>query len=432
MRSVLANRDARLLIAGQSLSTLGDRAMFLVFAIWAKALTGSNAAAGLAFLAIVAPTILAPLGGVLIDRVPRRLLMLVTDAVLGAGVLLLLLVHGPGDVWLLYCVAVLYGVGYSVFAAAQSALLTVMLPSDLLADANGIFETVSAVARLLAPLGGAALFAAAGGGTVALLDAGTFAISAVCLASLGLREPASRPAAHNLWREFSAGARHVLCPGTLRRIVVVVAAAMLVIGFSETFVFAVLQDGLHRPPSFFGVLSAAQGVGAIAGGLTAGRVLRRLGDARLTGLGIALFGCGDLAMLAPRVTVVLAGLVVAGLGLSWSVVGFGTAVQRRTPAALQGRVYAATDALVTIPQTISIALGAALSTLVDYRAMIVALATVMGACGLILLRRSGSQALDPEALTTANAGATAARAQPGPRSQRRSYPPRLLGEGTDA
>lgn len=388
MRALLRHRDARLLIAGQTLSTVGDRAMFLVFAVWAKTLTGSNAAAGLAFLAIVAPTILAPLGGVLVDRVSRRRLMIVTDLILAGALLLLLLVHDRGDVWILYVVAVVYGAGYCVFAAAQSALLTVMLPGDRLADANALLQTVGEGVRIFAPLAGAGLFAATGGGTVAALDAATFLVSAVCLMALRVRERPAPAEVHHRWDELSAGVRHLLAARVLRRIVVTVAVSMLVIGFSETFVFAVIDQGLHRSPSFFGVLTTAQGIGAIAGGLTAGSVMRRMGDARLAGAGTVLFGCGQLAMIVPNAAVVLIGLAVAGAGLPWAIVGFTTAVQRRTPQRLQGRVYAAADALVTTPQMISIAAGAALSTVVDYRLMIVATAVVMTSSGAMLLRGS--------------------------------------------
>lgn len=387
MRRVVADRDARLVIVGQTLSTVGDRAMLLVFGVWARTLTGSNAAAGLAFLAFIAPSVLAPLGGLLVDRLPRRPLMIATDVVLAGAVLLLLGVHGRGDVWLLYAVAALYGTGFCVFAAAQSALLTVMLPRELLGEANAIFQTLGEFVRLFAPLLGAALFAGLGGGAVAVVDAGTFAVSALCLGRLRTHEPRPQPRERHVLRELTAGARHVLEPGTLRDIVLTCAAAMLVLGFSETFVFAVIDKGLHRSPSFFGVISTIRGVGAIVGGLTAARVLARVGDARLIGLGLALLGAGELTLVVPNLAVVAPGLVVAGIGFPWAIVGYATAIQTRTPAALQGRAYAAADALVTTPQTISVALGAALSTLVDYRAMIVALTVVMAACGATLLRR---------------------------------------------
>ena len=55
MRRLLAHRDARLFLAGQSLSLLGDTALWLALGLWAKDLTGSSSAAGLVILAIVAP-----------------------------------------------------------------------------------------------------------------------------------------------------------------------------------------------------------------------------------------------------------------------------------------------------------------------------------------------------------------------------------------
>ena len=54
VRRLLAHRDARLLVVGQTLSVFGDRAMFLALGVWVKTLTGSNAAAGLVFFAYAA------------------------------------------------------------------------------------------------------------------------------------------------------------------------------------------------------------------------------------------------------------------------------------------------------------------------------------------------------------------------------------------
>ena len=72
-------RDARFrrLLAGQSLSTFGDTALYLTLGMWAKDLTGSNSAAGGVFLALGVPSLFAPLTGHLADRFRRRPLMLV-------------------------------------------------------------------------------------------------------------------------------------------------------------------------------------------------------------------------------------------------------------------------------------------------------------------------------------------------------------------
>ena len=76
MLGLLRHRDARLLLAGQSLSLLGDRAMFLALGVWVKSLTGSSAAAGLVFFAYGLPGLTAPAAGLLVDRVRRRRLMI--------------------------------------------------------------------------------------------------------------------------------------------------------------------------------------------------------------------------------------------------------------------------------------------------------------------------------------------------------------------
>lgn len=187
MFGLAANRDARPLLLGETFSRFGDSALFLAMGTWVKTLTGSNAAAGMVFFVIVAPGLLAPLGGLLVDRIRRRPLMIVLDLTVGAAVLLLLFVHGSKQVWLIYRVAALYGASASVFSSAQSALLTVMLPDELLGEANAAFQTMQEGQRLIAPLAGAGLFAAFGGGTVAAVDAATFGASALCLFLLRAR-----------------------------------------------------------------------------------------------------------------------------------------------------------------------------------------------------------------------------------------------------
>ena len=75
MRQLLGIRDARVFLAGWTLSQFGDWALIIVLAIWAKALTDSNASAGLVFFALAAPSIFSPLAGLVVDRVRRRPLL---------------------------------------------------------------------------------------------------------------------------------------------------------------------------------------------------------------------------------------------------------------------------------------------------------------------------------------------------------------------
>ena len=367
--------------------------MYLALGVWVKSLTGSSAAAGLVFFCLGLPLLAAPAAGLLVDRVRRRRLMIATDLAIAAVLLSLLAVHGRGQVWLIFAVTIAYGASATVFGSAQSALLTELLPRELLPPANALLQTFSEGMRLVAPLIGAALFAWLGGGSVAVLDAGTFLASAGCLAMLHHSDARPAPHEHHLREQLLAGARHIARTPALRRIVVTVAAALLVVGFAETLIFSVIQLGLHRPPSFLGVLSALQGVGAIAGAVSAPWIMRRVGDARMIAGGLALFAIGDGVLVVGHLGFVLGGMMIAGAGISWAVVGFGSAIQLRTPPDLQGRAYSAADMLLGVPQVFSIAAGAALSTVIDYRVLLIAMAVATAACGVYLAARSGPSGL---------------------------------------
>jgi len=386
MRQLLSYRDARLLVAGQTLSATGDFAMWIVMAVWMKTLTGSSAKAGLVFFVLGLGSLAGPLGGLLADRVRRRPLMIATDCLLGASVLVLLFVHDRSDAWLIYLVALLYGVAGSVFFPARSALLRLMLPEDLLAEANGVLSSTQQGVRIFAPLAGAGLYAAFGGGVVAIADAVTFGGSALFLASMRVVEEKPEPSEHHFVDEVTAGAKHLWRTLPLRQLMVGAAIALLVVGFSETLIFYVISRLGHQP-SFFGVLATLQGFGAIAGGVTAAAVIRRLGDVRATGVGLGLFGLCALLLTLPSLPLTLVALVLAGVGIAWVLVGYMTALQLRTPLRIQGRVSAAADLVATLAQTTSIALGAALSVLVDYRILFVVMAAVVLGSAVYLATR---------------------------------------------
>lgn len=142
MRQLLADRRTRLYLGGQAFTLFGDTMLFLAMGIWVKTLTGSSAAAGLTVFFIAAPTLLAPVAGLLVDRVRRRPLLIATNLALAAVVLPLLLVHDAGQVWLIYTVMAGYGTGALVVSAGQSALLPALLPDHQLGHANSALSLI--------------------------------------------------------------------------------------------------------------------------------------------------------------------------------------------------------------------------------------------------------------------------------------------------
>ena len=393
MRDLLSRRDVRLLLGGQSLSMFGDWAMIIVLGIWARVLTGSNADAGLVFLCFGATGLIAPLGGLVVDRLPKRPLMIATHLALAGVMCLLLLVNSRSQMWLLYAITLLYGLGGDIFGAARTSMLKAMLPDEQLAEANGALQSVREGLRIVAPVTGAGLYAAFGGHVVALIDTATFVGSAATLVALPFTEPLVAPREHHFLREASAGIVHIARTKVLRELTLGLCAALAVIGFCETLIFAIVIDGLHRHAAFVGVVDTFQGVGAIAGGVTAAALMRRIGDVRVAGLGLTAFGLASFGFLVPSLGGVLPSVVVFGAGVAWLVVSAATAYQRRSPQAVQGRVSAATNMLFSVPQTASIALGAALITLIDYRIEIVIMALVTLLAAAYLVTRSETEGL---------------------------------------
>ncbi len=392
MRDLLRRRDVRLLLAGQSLSMYGDWMMFIALGVWARVLTGSNAEAGLVFLFLGVTGLIAPLGGVVVDRLPKRPLMIATHLTLAGVMCLLLLVHTRAELWLLYTVTLLYGLGGDIFGAARSSMLKAMLHDDQLGEANGILQSVREGLRIVAPVSGAGLFAAFGGHVVAIVDAATFLGSGATLIALPFAEPEVAPRERHFFREASAGVAHIARTKVLRELTIGLCTALAVIGFCETLVFAIVINGLHRSAPFVGVVDTFQGVGAIAGGLTAAALMRRIGDVRVAGLGLVLFGLACFGFLVPSLGAVLPAAGVFGVGVALLVVAASTAYQRRSPQVMQGRVNAASNMLFSLPQTASIGLGAVLITLIDFRIEIVIMALVTLVAAAYLGTRTESEA----------------------------------------
>jgi MFS family permease len=371
MRGLLRDRSYLRLLLGQTMSAFGDYAMFLALAVWVKVLTGSNAAAGLSVLPFIAPSLAGPALGVFVDRFPRRRMMIWTDLAAAASLVPLLWVRDAGDIWLIYVASFLLGLATVVYQAARSGLLVSMLAEDALGEANGLLQSTSQAMRLLAPLGGAALFAWLGGPAVAALDAATFVVSALLL--IGVRAPTIERSGEEqgFWPELRAGIRHIARTTDLRRLTIVTAFVTLAAGVMEIVIFALIDEGLHQPPTFLGVLSTAQGVGAVAGGVVVAMLMRRIGELWTIAWALVAIGVGVGLLATAELAAVLIAIVFVGLAVSFYNVAFVTLVQRRTSLAMQGRVMSAIEAAFTVPYAASIAFGAAIVTVVDFRVIYV-------------------------------------------------------------
>jgi MFS family permease len=193
--SALRSRPFALLWSGQTISALGDGAYTPALAWQVLLLTHSSVAMAVIVTATVVPRLIFLLiGGLVADRLPRRLVLFVSDAgrafvvggiaVLGWTNSLLL--------WHLVALGVAFGVVGAFFLPAYRAMPPQLVAKDTLPSANALTEMSGQLGQLLGPLLGAALVALAGPAAAFGFDGLSFAISALSL--LAIRRPGhSRP-----------------------------------------------------------------------------------------------------------------------------------------------------------------------------------------------------------------------------------------------
>jgi MFS family permease len=370
-------RSATAFVAISLVAGFGSTAMSLTAAVWAKTLTGSSGLAALAGFFVFLPTLAGPALGAIVDRLPVRPVLVVTNLAMAGLLLTLLTVESARGLGLLYAVMFGYGVSYVTVDAAEARLLAAALAPEALGRMNGARMSAQEATKLVAPLAGAGLFAWQGGGAVATLSAAALAGSAALYPLVRPRQPfPARASDRPLWTEVADGVRYLRGHRDIRVPVLVASIAMLLSGLGNAAVYSVVETALRRPPAFVGVLSSVQGAGAIVGGLLAGRLMERLGETALAVMGVAVFALGPLAQAIGWLPAVIGGSALVGIGLPWTIVAGMTAVQRHTPADRLGRVAASAGTAMFAPPAIGIPLGALLVSVIDYRIQLVTAALV--------------------------------------------------------
>ncbi|QNE20901.1 MFS transporter [Kribbella qitaiheensis] len=397
MRAMFSQPGFRRLFAGMATSMFGDSVMLLVLSMWVKSLTGSNAQAGLTFFWMVVPTFIAPLFGLMVDRLRPKLVLAWGSLASAIAVLPLTLVRDAGDVWIIWGVAFLYGISMIVLPAALNGLLKETVSDEQLVQANASLQTVKEGFRLIGPIIGAGLFAWIGGWAVAVLDAATFVAAAVIIGSMSLQDKRPDRSEGNWLTEMGGGIRHLWSDRILRHTLVGLGLILLVLGFSEASIYAII-DVFDKPVEFVSVIVTVQGVGALAGGLTATWWVRRIGEVGAFAVGTLVLAV-SLAIIAATesLPVLLIDVPLLGYSIPLVIVSFMTLIQRRTPVRLMGRASTAVETVMGTPQAASLAFGSVLVSLVSYHVIFTVMAIVVAGSVFYLCLTLRGQVLRPVA-----------------------------------
>ncbi|MFE4670493.1 MFS transporter [Streptomyces sp. NPDC056716] len=342
-----AHAGYRWLWSGQVVSIIGDQlfpmAVVSIALGRAEPVLSLGVVFGARFLALA---LLIVVGGVLADRMDKLRLMISSDVIRMAAVLLLIGIGPAAPIWVLAAITFLMGAGESLFQPSYDAVVPSTVPADQLEKANAATNMLKNIGQVVGP-GGAGLMVAWVGPTPALwLDAGTFAVSTCTLLVVRRKLPlGSTRTEHDggsMLADAAAGIRVVLKMRWLMALeAMAVVHVLLAVGPWFVLVPVIAQDRLNGPVGYGFVLSAFA-LGGIGGAALAGwaqKHFQRLGLWALGGLGF--FGVACLAFLVTTSTPVLALLfAVAGAGTQFFDVVKTTAIQVHVPRNLLGRVFA--------------------------------------------------------------------------------------------
>ncbi|MFP3992775.1 MFS transporter [Streptomyces sp. E11-3] len=340
MFSSLKNRNYRLFFTGQVVSNTGTWMQRIAQDWLVLTLTGSASAVGITIALQFLPMLLFGLyGGVLVDRLPKRRILFVTQSAMGlTGVALAVLtLAGHVQTWHVYLTAFVLGLITVVDNPARQTFVSEMVGPDQLANAVSLNSANFQSARLVGPAVAGVLITAVGSGYAFLLNGLSFLAPLIGLALMRpaeLHKVERPPRGKGQLREglrYVAGRPELIWP-------------IVLVGFIGTFGFnfpiwlsAFVDDVYDSGASTYGLLNTLMATGSLAGALLAAR----RGNSRLRLLVAAAVAFGVLEVVtafAPSFWLFAALLVPIGMfGLTVNVVA-NSSVQMATDPMMRGRV----------------------------------------------------------------------------------------------
>lgn len=386
---------------GQLISFFGDRVNQVAIAFLVLGLTGSPIAVSAVFLAAFLPNLLlGPIAGVLVDRWDQKEVMVVSD-LLRAAAVLLVPVAAAVDVLLVYPLVFAVTSVTIFFRPARTAVIPRIVRDDELVTANSaswIGETLADVIGY--PIAG--LFVAFLGSALALafwLDAATYVASAVLIAtmaipSVGRAAGAAVGGIRGVVEDLRVGWRFLRGQSVLLANTLQGAIAQITVGTTIALMPIYAADALARGSldgsTTYAFLEAGVGVGSLVGGFVVGLVGARLAKGRMVIAGFVLYGLCVIGLgLTANVGVAIGLMAGSGIANMVWVIPSQTLFQELTPPGMIGRVISLRFALVTASMTAGMALAGVLAGVTSVTTVIVASGFVTLVAGLAgLLTRS--------------------------------------------
>jgi MFS family permease len=341
----LRSRNYRLFVGGQLISLIGTWMQMVAQAWLVYRLTGSAVLLGVTgFMAQIPVFVLAPLGGVIADRLDRRRILIVVQAgmMLLALTLAALTFAGVVRVWHIFALAALLGVANAFDIPTRQSFVVEMVGRESLPNAIALNSSMVNGARLVGPAVAGAVVAAVGEAWCFLINGVSY--TAVIAALVVMRVSATHVqtrATVSAWESVVEGFEFAWRTKPVRALLMLLGLVSLM-GMPYSVLMPIFADKvLAGGPSAYGLLMSAAGTGALAGSgiLTLRRDLRGLG--RWIAAGASGFGiCLILFSMSRSLLLSAILLLPVGFFMMIEMAASNTLIQAMVPDRLRGRVMA--------------------------------------------------------------------------------------------
>jgi MFS family permease len=362
--SVFRLRNFRLLWIGQAISVIGDQFHLIALPWLVLQLTGDALAMGTVLaLAAVPRAVFMLVGGVMSDRLSPRMVMLISNLLRMILVFLLAVpvLSGTIEMWMIYVLALLFGLADAFFYPAQNAIVPRLVDDSQLQPANAVmqgtwqlslFAGPVVAGMLISTMAGDPSMAGAGNlrgiGIAFIIDALTFLASAVTLWFVDDGETAVESsdgedaAGESLFNAIIEGLRIVWGDNALRAFFLLIAISnFLIIGPLAIGVPVLAATRFAGGATAYGVIMSAYGGGSLLGTIAAGLLPpppgKRMGivlGVIWSGLGLGILALGLISTTRAASAIAL----LMGIAEGYVVILFITWLQRRTAEDMLGRM----------------------------------------------------------------------------------------------
>lgn len=381
-KTILQYQPFRTLWLAQFVSIFGDfLALFGVISLITFRLNGNAVQVTAVTIAYVLPlAVISPFAGVFVDHWNVKRVMISSDLVRAALILLLVFVTDVTQICLIF--AVMSTVS-SFFTPAQSVTVRTIVPSEGLLAANTMMSQAFYLVRLLSPFATGALIAWVHEKPCFYLDAASFIFSAGMITSLSIPQVRSHSekTVASLTEDFLAGNKFIFTHAGLTFVFLAMGVAMFVLSSFSPLISIYIRDSLNAGPFIFGFISSMVGIGLIAGAQLLGKTHQKLSRTNVVLSGLLALGIGA-ALLGgfQNIPMAAASTFMMGLAISFVLIPAQTMSQQETPPALMGRVSSTFMSLIAIAQVLGLLLSGYLAERLGIRPLFLACA---GALGLI-------------------------------------------------